>query len=245
MCIFYDTKYILLLKMLLESLYYSNDTTLFTIIIYTSSLFKNQIIEVCETKNIQFIINDTIKNKTQACLSRLDIFDIIKNTHSCTTILYIDIDVLIQKSLLPLFDKCVDKKIYALQEGTIDHTFYGKELFDCMLSFFTDQRAFSSGILLFPNCIEIEILFQDIKRDVAYNTNNLLFYDQPYIVFHSKINNVIDNEVLQHDIVTNCIEYNDKYTLIHFCGGVNVNIDKILHMKQYHNHLTSSLMFRK
>ena len=161
-------------------------------------------------------------------MARLDIFDIIEKMNvSVYRILYLDVDVLLLQNVHNLFSICTRKMLYALKEGIIEHYYYGGfVLFDKEISLIKDHSGFSSGVLLFFSCKEIEYLFRDIKLDMRTRQSFLLFYDQPFIVYHTKINCMCDNTSLESLVTTKKEAITVNTIVIHFCGGVNVNCEK-------------------
>ncbi len=245
-CVFHKEEYVRLSFLLLESIHlFANIQENTDILIYTTTPFKNKIQQShLYTPNILFHINDSYINMTQACKARLDIFNIIGNNYQ--KILYLDTDILVRHPIQNVFDIMTDvdePKLYALMEGQIDHKsdFWGKSLFGNEIHQYKDRRAFSSGILLFPNNIEIVRIFNEIKQHMSEN-NNAGFYDQPYIVYHFFKNRMFNNTTMKNVAILNSDDMMTPKTLIHFCGGVGNHISKFDKMNNYMREIKATLI---
>ena len=279
--IFFDKKYINLLYLLLESLYvYGNLDDDTNILIYTSTEFKNIIYNSnLYSNHIIFHINDNYNIINEAYTARLDLFD-IKLVENYSKILYLDTDIIIISDINKIFDLLVDETVYAKKEGTVDNNFFdtnGQQINFWGNSFFTDDdiasyndlSGFSSGVLLIPNNEQIKKIFLDIKNHILEdrkNNNEHKFYDQPYIVYHFKKNNMFNNIILDDYVVSdigemaklNLLEesvktiFNEKKYIINddfFKTNINQK-DTILHFNNwpgdyYHKNLIMTNKFYK
>ena len=182
-CVFNEPNYINMLFLLLESiLIYGNIDDSTNVLIYTSTPFMQRIKEShLYTKKIEFEINDSYHSVDSACKSRIDVFE-LESISKYSKILYLDTDILITQNINKVFDICEKDVLYALEEGTIDcpTDFWGKSLFGDSITNYSDNSAFSSGILLFKNCRAIRDLFCKIKAETI--TKPHAFHDQPHIV---------------------------------------------------------------
>jgi lipopolysaccharide biosynthesis glycosyltransferase len=242
-CLFHDTKYSILLKYLLESINFScrNDKS-FDIIIYTSSEIKRELVKtISGNERIIFHINDKILTKKEACSARLDIFE-FPQIKSYKRILYLDTDIIIRKELNSIFNLISEDKLYSLKEcenifeyGT---EFFGKSLFGDEIHNYRDKSGFNSGVLLFNNCSKIGNLFQIIKQDMVQRKDLMFFYDQPFIIYNTKKLNLCNNTTLANYVQFSHSQNNNEATILHFCGGVKVDLYKINAMKEYLTKLT-------
>jgi hypothetical protein len=239
-CVFNQDKYVDMFFLLLESInIYGKleDTT--QILIYTSTLFMNRIKESnLYNDKIIFEINDTYDNIDKACKARLDLFN-LQPIVNYDKILYLDTDIIVKDDINKLFDVCNEDVIYALEEGIIyneeDH--YGKTLFGEELNNYTDQTAFTSGILLFNNCEKICDLFNKIKEDIVNRPHNFSCFDQPYIVYNTFKYNLYNNKILKSLVVNNDPNIHSDKVIHHFPGGPGVYQHKIDAMTTFLNNI--------
>jgi hypothetical protein len=261
LCLFGDKKYTVLLDLLLESiaLYCDKDHS-FDILIYTSTEIEDEIRKVpsisnlTRSKRLIFQLNDSKYDFLEFLSSRLDVFD-FPQTKEYKRILYLDTDIIVTKSLAPLFGLIKEDKLYALEEPGRNipqdfNEYFGKALFGREIDNYQDKSVFNSGILLFNNCEAIKNLFRVIKTDIIQRINTIegkfllekhKYLDQPFINYNTKKLNIGDSKTLK-SYVTNCIRGNfspSTETIVHFCGGVSANSRKVSSMKQYLSELKS------
>ena len=131
-CVFHQKSYIDLLELLINSIEENSGDLINTdILILTTSDFLPNIKEkINNVFNIKYMILDNLTTLFQAGCARLNIFS-YEHIDKYEKILYLDSDILIAKSLNTLFDLEINEnKIYALEEGTIDHDFHGGQFFN-------------------------------------------------------------------------------------------------------------------
>ena len=248
-CVFFQKRYINLINLLLKSyiLYGGNNLNIDYLII-CDPIFKNKINTIFKNLNINgkiWCLN--LNTKFEACCSRLKIFEYV-NINNYSKILYLDCDILITNELSNILKFPLEDNIYALQEGNTDHHFWGKQLFNPN----PNIPAFTSGILLFNNCLTIKNLFVDIlnhintelkklnykplfKQNIEVDFNKL-FGDQPFIVYHSITKNLYNNTKLINIVVNNPSKFNGE-TISHFPGGPGNYESKISKMTDYLNNV--------
>ena len=105
--------------------------------------------------------------------------------------------------------------------------------------------TFTSAILLFKNIPEIKKLFSDIITHIKQHIKKKLCIptclDQPFIIYNSIKNNIINNTLLS-GIATNHPKIYKNFTIIHFPGPyVGAGQDKISVMKKYMNETVFSI----
>jgi len=219
------------------------------ILIYTNKAFAENIKHNFSKylKYIKLVLNN-FENTSDCCFARLDLFK-FNITKKYNKILYLDTDIIIRGDLTEIFDIAEKEIIYAMQEGTIDSdsNYWGKYLFKkSELEKITDKTAFSSGILLFKNCLAIQELFDNIKKDVFTKKN--VYYDQPFIVYNAVKHNLYDNKELNKYAknVDNYSKLNlQPYTICHFYGGLTISYVKVAKMKKFMDLLKCSNNFNQ
>jgi hypothetical protein len=155
--------------------------------------------------------------------SRLIIFN-YENINNYNKILYIDTDILITNNLNNLFNEPLEDKLYVLSEGVISDPYHGVEFFDfSKINKLT--KGFTSGLLLFNNCITIKNLFINIMENIQNNLKNNgikpIAYDQSFINYYTIVNNLHNNNLMIGYAINNPIDFNFKlHTISHFPGGV-------------------------
>lgn len=126
----------------------------------------------------------------------------------------------------------MDDVLYASKEGTISRTTHGKGLFD-FSKIDKTTSAFSAGVLLFNNCSTIKTLFLNILNHIYGYKNELpRGQDQSFIIYHSIINNLYNNEKLEGKIVNNP-EIQDGQIISHFCRPMRSCSGKLKKMYDY------------
>ena len=246
-CIFHQSKFLDLYFLLLESYFLSNPTnTMIDFVIYTSTPFM-EIIKQSRFFNpatFLFIINDTLQTVDAACKARLDVFD-FPIIESYEKILYLDTDVLIKGNINIIFNICTDETIYATQEGSIDHEydFWGSNLFEmrCDLNKYNNKTAFSSGVMVFKNCVKIRDLFQNIKQDILETNIQYCCCDQPYIVYNAFKYNLYNNTLLNSYAANNDDNIYSGKIIHHFPGLVGLAEHKLIKMNNFLNNIKDAI----
>jgi predicted O-methyltransferase YrrM len=235
-CVFNQEEYVNMFYLLLESIYiYGNIKDDIQILVYTSNEFMNKIKHShLYSENIVFEINDDYNDIDKSCKSRLDLFE-LSATQKYQKVLYLDTDIIVKKDLHTIFEICVDDIMYCLEEGFIDHIYWGKTLFEDGFKNYIDHSAFTSGILLFNNCFIIKQLFDTIKKDIIERPYNFECFDQPYIVYNSFKYNLYNNKILKSYVINNDCDVNGDKIIYHFPGGPGVHEHKIKIMKEFLN----------
>lgn len=234
--VFNQDKYVNMLFIMLDSInLYGKLNSNTDILIYTSTSFMNRIKESQYMSNrVVFEINDTYDNIDKACKARLDLFQ-LESVSRYDKILYLDTDIIIKDDLNIILNYKLENKIYALEEGRIDY--HGNEwgciLFNGNFDRFEDKTAFSSGIMLFNNCLKIKELFDSVKQDIITRPYFFDCYDQPYIVYNSFKNNLYNNKEMKKYCVNNDYNINSNKIIHHFPGGPGVYQHKIIYMTKF------------
>ena len=246
-CVFFNEKYIQLIKLLLKSYkLFGNSNDNIDYLIICNPEFKNKIQEIFDKLNINGKIWCLeLKSKFEAGYSRLKIFD-YPNINLYNKILYLDCDILITNSINNILGFHLENKLYVLQEGNTNHTFWGRELFDIN----PNCSAFTSGILLFNNNMIIKDLFSQILLHINNHINSNLpipmCLDQPFIVYYAVKNNLYNNQKLIDLVINNPNTFDNwrgkdmpqnynKQTICHFPGVPGHYESKIEKMSNFMN----------
>ena len=242
-CVFTQEKYVDMFFLLLESIFIYGDLDYNTnILVYTSTKFMNMIKQnhLFNNEKIKFEINDTYNNIDKACKARLDLFN-LPSINNYNKILYLDTDIIVKDDINKIFDVCKEDILYVLEEGEINShwDFWGKTLFEIEneINNYTDQSAFTSGILLFNNCEKIKDLFNKINEDIIKRPYNFSCYDQPYIVYNAFKYNLYNNKILKSLVINGNNDIFSDKVIHHFPGGPGVYERKIDTMTIFLNSL--------
>ena len=195
-------------------------------------------IQIWSVKNEE---THSLKNTLEACFYRYNIFS-WPQINNYDRILYLDADILITNKISNIIQVDPGKKIYVLAEGDTTDQIHGSELFEIN----PNISAFTSGIILFNNCINIKTLFSVILQHCKYLLQNdivkLRGADQPLTVYHAVKMDLYDNTKLQ-DIVINNPKNFSGHTISHFAGPFvgcgNKKIPAMIeYLKKYSNELS-------
>ena len=228
-CVFYQEKYVDMFYLLLESIFiYGNLDDDTELLIYTSTSFMHKIKQshLFDDTKMKFEVNDTYNSVETACKSRLNLFN-FESVKKYKKILYLDTDIIVKNNIGKLFEVCEEELLYVLEEGKIEHDFWGKSLFGEEMNNYADKTAFTSGILLFKNCEKIIDLFQKINEDMANRPQTFECQDQPYIVYNAFKYNLYNNKVLKSLVVNNVYDIHSDKVIHHFPGGPGIYQKKI------------------
>ena len=224
-CVFHQESYINLLKLLINSISVKanidKETT--DILIITSPSFQTLIKKELNHFDLplQYYILD-LHTIFEACCARLNIFN-YENIKKYDNILYLDTDILLNSDVNVLFNSKISiNKIYALEEGTIGHEYWGGQFFD-FNKYDRNITAFTSGILLFRNSDCIKSLFNNIYSHIVeyicINNNISCCLYQPFIVYNAISQNAYDNQLLKKYVENNPISVSSEKIIYHFPGG--------------------------
>jgi len=235
-CVFNQEKYVDMFLILLESLLlYGNMRTEIKLVVYTSTLFMHKIKQSpLYDGSILFELNDTYNTTAKACYARLDVFH-LSSMKKYDKILYLDTDILVKENLQSVFAICQEEVLYVLEEGKLtddDNHYGGKTLFNIEPNSDSDMTAFTTGILLFPNCETIQRLFETIQEDIRTRDYTFGCYDQPYIVYHA-IRQELCKKILGSVAVNNHFSVNSPKIIHHFPGYPGVYEEKLKKMETF------------
>jgi len=247
-CVFHQTSYINLLKLLICSI--SKKTTNIHILISTSPTFHINIEKELSSFNlvIMYQILD-LNTLMEASSSKLNIFQ-YKNIDLYTKILYLDTDILINGDLHSIFNLDTSpNKLYALEEGTISNAFWGAQFFKSS-KINKNLTAFSAGVLYFHNSISMKSLFKDINKHMETHIEKSkisklykmpLMHEQPFIVYNAINQNKYDNQLFKKYVENNPINVDPSKIIYHFPGGPGNYISKYEKMTSFWKKIEESL----
>ena len=160
------------------------------------------------------------------------IFDYIK-PNTFDKILYLDTDILINKSLDDIFNITIDNKIHAIMEG-------GQIPYHCL--YHTSEEfekhksndCFSSGILLFDN--SLKQYFENVKKLFSNCITNGIqigcCIDQPFFNLIAHKMNCINNKILSKYSRCNPLDITEQI-ISHFAGNVGDHESKLTKMNSF------------
>lgn len=232
-CIFNNEKFIDMLYLLLESINrYGNLDSKTDILIYTSTPFMNKIKE--SSYKVIFEVNDNYNNIDKACKARLDMFS-FKYISMYEKILYLDSDIIVNCDINTVLNLKLENKIYALEEGAINSTwnYWGCSLFNYKFVEYEDKSAFTSGMMLFNNCVEIKNLFQIVKKDIIDRPEKLPGHDQCYIVYNAFKYRLYNNKLMKSYFINNSFDVDGGKIIHHFPGQPGNHLRKFSLMARF------------
>jgi hypothetical protein len=238
LCVFYNTDYILLLQEVFRSIERCGGLDENTdIVIFTHPTFQTEIQAAATESNLTiqffFIEFNTLFHSAMARLflyewAQIWIYD---------KVLYLDTDILINGVLSRMFQLPIESgRLYALEEGTIGHSFWGGDLFD-FSTWDQEMPGFTSGVLLFKNTVEIKNLFfsvvEHIHSDCIVKRKFVpSALEQPYLIYHAYTQNKYDTDLLK-DYVVNNAEAPENKIIYHFPGGPGGFVHKYTKMLEF------------
>jgi len=242
-CVFHDPKYVRLLVMFLESLFMNGriQTATTDVVIYTSSTFRTWLEQNSRWYDrLLFVVEDGKTSARSACRARLDVFD-LPITRGYDAILYMDTDILVLNDVNPIFAMLKDDLLYAIEEGPIEHNFWGGVLFgDELRRYPKDQKGFNSGVLLFRNSPTMQRLFRDIRQDMMERPFELGLHDQPYFNYHAIRNRLAETQQMKDFVELRLVLVRNRQmyqpstkTLLHFIDGKHPRNSKEYAMRRY------------
>ena len=169
-----------------------------------------------------------------------------------------DTDIIIKNDINVLFNACEDEILYVLEEGDlqkqeIEHNYFydyhGRPLFTYQeVAEMKDSTAFTSGIMLFKNCVPIKTLFDNIKKHIASFPYVFSTFDQPFIVYNAFKYNLFNNKVLKDfclNVGNASGDINSDKIIHHFCGGPGIPQNKIVYMESFLFEIKSQIIDKK
>lgn len=257
LCVFFNKQYLELLELVAFSIKcYGSQPCNLDILVFTNKEFKPHVETIFENFKVNVIVEvlDTIETKFEACCARLFLFE-WKQIDNYNKLLYIDTDVLVTGDLNKIFNLPINNELYGVKEGYIKWRMWGADFFDFERpDIQRNKSGISSGVLLFLNTPEIKKMFNDIIKHIneeltkhnyetlknqKLNVNPVnfktIFGDQPFIVYHGVMSNLLTYEsrrMFKDMSPLNPTGYYKDHILCHFSGDpgrYDTKIDKMRH----------------
>jgi hypothetical protein len=207
--VFFNKKYLQLLKILLISVKLFSALESIDFLIMTSEDFATDIQDLSDDVGIplKLMFIDTSRLKG-AAFARLYIFE-YEHLMSYEKILYLDTDIIIQGNLANVFSEPIEDKLHGMSEGTIDHEIHGGMWFD-FSTIDKNTVALNSGILLFKPTETMKTIFTETIEHVdnlrANGGQMPSCEDQAFINYHFIKANKYDNTLMEKYGLIYCID---------------------------------------
>ena len=225
MCVFRSREYITLFQYLADSIVSCGELAEdIDVIVLTQSDFEEDVLRVAKglpNVTTRFYSLDSVFESSR---TKLRIFDHDLSVYS--KILYLDTDILVNGPLKPLFDIDLDPtKLYALEEGVVSHEYWGGEipLFD-LTQIDGNTTAFSAGILLFKNSVEMKQLFSEMNARIDLDVYEKKIpisgcLEQPFVNYCAIMKGQYNNQALKPLVQNNPVGITQGISVYHFPGG--------------------------
>jgi len=207
MCVFHKIQYIELLQILLTSIKLFSKTDGIDFLICTTKEFEGHVRRISAALSIPLLTHffdfTTFREATSA---RLFIHD-YPRINEYSKILYIDTDIVIQGDLTELFRLPLEDRVYALEEGTIEHEYHGGWFFNFDL-IDPATPGINSGVLLFNNTSKIRTIFHSIHKHITSmkqsGSTMPSCHDQPFVNYHCIKEDAHNSQVLKQYVEIYC-----------------------------------------
>ena len=228
-------------EMLLDSIikYYNSDT--YELYIFVDDVTNNILQEYLKNKKKNTKLNFEVKliqckinNIVLAAAFRMFIFNYLENKNF-NKILYLDTDVLINKSLDDIFNINIENKLHAVMEG-------GHIPYHCMyhtkdeFEKYKENDCFSSGILLFDTSPQLKEYFTKLNTFFINGINSGIqigcCIDQPFFNVIAHRMNCLNNKILGKYVYCNPLDITGQ-AISHFAGNVGEHQSKLPKMKNF------------
>ena len=253
-CVFFNEKYIYLIKLLIISYKFFGNISNTDYLIICNPQFKNKIQSIYNNLNLNGKIWCLdLKNKFESCWFRLRIFN-YPNINLYNKILYLDSDIIISGSLNKIFNFQMKEIIYTYDDEDDNHGGknisnwgHGEIIFKKFNKPYNPKQiVFSSGIMCFLNTQKLKKLFENVINDIKYLCPNNIYklngtYDQDFIIYQGVINNMYDVKKFKKYCKNNSKIYKKELILNHFCAPVGSADGKLIKMNKFMNNIIFSV----
>jgi len=250
MGVFCNKKYLELLSLLLATAkFYSNLDVDY--LVMTSEDFREDVAAISNKLqmpiNIQIIDINTLHG--HAVFARCHIFD-YEYINIYDKLLYLDTDITIQGDLAAVFDLATEDKVFAMDEGTIEHEIHGGQFFD-FTTIDKNLPGINSGIILFMNTLKNREIFNNIKEHINSHMAEGKGWpdciDQPFINYHFIKDTCVDFTIRKYSEIY-CIDpppppiTPTDVVLCHFVWPIGNAEHKMNRMISHVNHMLNNYL---
>ena len=247
MCVFHNSNYINLLKLLINSISVKGNINKQTtdILIITSPEFQPLLQKELESFDLPLLYHILdLHTLMESSCCKLKIFQ-YPEIEKYQKLLYLDTDVLINSDINVLFNISISsEKLHALEEKTIGGKHWGAQFFD-FTKFNKNTPAFSAGVFYFMNSLSMKDLFQStnlhIERYLNKNKPIPICLDQPFLVHNSFIQKKYNNQFMKKYLENNPSEVSVDKIIYHFPGGPGNYVSKWNKMNAFWSKMNGEL----
>lgn len=198
-------EYVEFLKKSIESIDLSNQEQI-DILILTDKKYFEKNLSTFKRVNTTIFLIDEPKNFDEACFSKLKIWD-YPNINQYENILYLDSDILVNKNLSSVFEKCTDEnKLYVvvedynIQNHNRIHFSLGTYKYED-LDFFQKNKifTFNAGTFMFKNGFLMKKHFKNVSNLIEHH-NGEYFTDQSFMNYYFNTYKLADSNAIVKDL---------------------------------------------
>jgi len=256
-CVFYNEKYLILMKKLLESYYKSNKSSNDCFLIITSPNFYLKVDNICSSIGLNYDIwtidicnyGTMIDNIYESTYSRYYIYEYPK-IKKYNKIFYLDCDIIVINDLEPIMNLELNDRLYTLYEecDRLSHcSMENDEMYEILKK---NKKTFTTAMILFNNNSKnleyMKKLYLYIKNYHNEVKQPLKSFDQPIVNKLAIHDDMINNSILKEYCLNigpkdgiETLQKMNKYLLCHFATSVGDDKSKIqrtTYAEQYLNH---------
>jgi hypothetical protein len=247
-CVFYNEKYVQLLRLALLGLKLWSDVRNLDIWIFADPSFTDKIYELGQELGLALRVVWGVDGSTlfKAASARFHIFEEAA-VMGYESVLYLDTDILIRGDLAALFKEPIQTdKLYGVKEGTLGHSAFGGPLFRADgKPFDSAAMGLNSGILLFKPSKIIQGIFESTLREIqvwqAAGKREPPCLDQGFLCYSAMRAGCVDDSGLMNRYA---VLMDDSYvsrrhetaTLLHFSWPLGSFENKKQRMDDYLNY---------
>lgn len=239
MCVFHQSRYIDLLKLLIASIAVKGNINRETtdILIMTSPDFQPLIQKELETFDLPIryhTMNLTTMMEASCC--KLRVFE-YPDVNRYDKLLYLDTDVLVNSDVNKLFDTDISsEKLHALGEGFIGHVYWGGQFFD-FTKVDSSREAFCAGVFYCMNSPSMKALLESTTAHIdAYMKLGAGIpecLDQPFLVYRAVLDEKCDGQFMKKYLENNPKTVSPEKVIYHFAGGPGESLNKFQKMTTF------------
>jgi alpha-N-acetylglucosamine transferase len=213
-----------LLKLCVKSIEMTNDMSKIDICIMSDAEYTTKYLGDISAN---FHTTEPTNSPEKSSMRKLEVFN-IENIMNYKRILFLDCDIVVTKSLLPIFERATDiNKLYVFEEThynaphtsiCFSHLTYTPE----ELKMLKDNNilGFNCGQFLFTPTSQMKTIFDEMVVKMASFTGKY-FYEQSFMNVFFNLNHELTERKMLQDFVRIFPQNKEKYptkTIIHFTG---------------------------